>query len=99
MNETDAALMGKALGDRSRVQIVGMLASGEMCACKLLERFAITQPTLSHHMKILCASGLVAVRRDGKWCHYSLRRETLEAYEAFLAGLTQADNGGCCDGR
>ncbi len=101
MNETDAALMGKALSHRNRVQIVGMLAGGEIYACKLLERFAITQPTLSHHMNILCASGLVTVRKEGKWCHYSLRRETLEAYKAFLAGLTrgQADNGGYCDGR
>ena len=99
MNSEQAALVCKALGDTNRMQIVQSLTGGELCACRLLEQFSITQPTLSHHMKILCASGLVAVRREGKWCHYSLRRETLEAYEAFLAGLTQADNGGCCDGR
>jgi len=101
MNESQAALMGKALSEQSRVQIVEMLSGGEMCACKLLERFDITQPTLSHHMKILCACHLVTVRRDGKWCHYSLQRETLAAYTAFLTGLTagEAREGETCDDR
>ena len=96
MNETDAALMGKALGDRSRVQIVGMLAGGEMCACKLLERFAITQPTLSHHMKILCECGLVSARREGKWSHYSLVCGTFAAFQRFIAQLECCKDGGCC---
>ena len=43
----------KALADPTRLEIVDMLSCGELCACKILERFQITQPTLSHHMKIL----------------------------------------------
>ena len=72
MDTMDAAQICKALGDSNRLQIVQMLSNGEKCGCKLLERFEITQPTLSHHMKILCACGLVEVRKEGKWSHYSL---------------------------
>jgi len=46
-----------------------MLSDGEKCGCKLLERFEITQPTLSHHMKILVGCGLVNDRKEGKWHH------------------------------
>ena len=65
MNEMDIALICKALGDANRLKIVKMLSDGEKCGCKLLESFEITQPTLSHHMKILCECGLVAKRENG----------------------------------
>ena len=97
MNAMDVALICKALGDSNRLQIVQMLSGGEKCACKLLEQFAITQPTLSHHMKILCECGLVDARKAGKWMHYSLNCETLAAFQQFLSSLTcGADKGGCC---
>lgn len=48
MNAMDVALICKALGDANRLEIVQMLSDGEKCGCKLLERFEITQPTLSH---------------------------------------------------
>ena len=54
MVEMDVALICKALGDSNRLHIVMSLLQGEMCACRLLEEFSITQPTLSHHMKVLC---------------------------------------------
>ena len=57
MNAMDVALICKALGDANRLEIVKMLSDGEKCGCKLLERFEITQPTLSHHMKILVECG------------------------------------------
>lgn len=62
----------KALSDENRIRILRMLRSGEKCACKLLEELNISQPTLSHHMKILCDAGLVAGRKDGKWMRYSI---------------------------
>jgi ArsR family transcriptional regulator len=62
----------KALGDINRLMIVDMLTKGELCACKILEKFEITQPTLSHHMKTLCACGLVKGRKQGKWTYYSI---------------------------
>jgi len=56
-----------------------MLAGGELCACKILEHFNITQPTLSYQMKILCSSGLVEGVRDGVWMRYSLNKKNIEA--------------------
>lgn len=95
MNTIDYALICKALGDANRLRIVQMLSGGETCACKLLEHFEITQPTLSHHMRILCECGLVNVRREGKWSHYSLSRETLSAFQTFVASLTCCEGGAC----
>jgi len=93
MNEIDIALICKALGDSKRLKIVKMLSSGEKCACKLLNAFDITQPTLSHHMKILTECGLVLARKDGKWSHYSLNSETLSAFKKFISELEL----GCCN--
>ena len=53
MAKLDEVLICKALGDPNRMEIVKMLSDQEKCGCKLLEKFDITQPTLSHHMKIL----------------------------------------------
>ena len=75
MNNVDVAVICKALGDSNRLQIVQMLSDGEKCGCKLLEAFEITQPTLSHHMKILCECGLVSDHKEGKWHHYSINTE------------------------
>lgn len=97
MNPGDAAQICKALSDSNRLQIVQMLTGGEKCACKLLEHFEITQPTLSHHMKILCACGLVHVEKVGKWAHYSLNCETLTSFQAYIGSLAcGGDTGDCC---
>ncbi|WP_369073927.1 ArsR/SmtB family transcription factor [Yanshouia hominis] len=90
LNEMDAAAICKALGDSNRLQIMKRLSTGEICACKLLEQFRITQPTLSHHMKVLCECGLVTARKEGKWSHYSLNRKTLCSFGKFVASLS------CC---
>ncbi|MDD2401629.1 MAG: metalloregulator ArsR/SmtB family transcription factor [Clostridia bacterium] len=77
MGNIDYVLVFKALADETRLEIIKMLSKGELCACKLLENFNITQPTLSYHMKILCDSKLVENRRDGAWMIYSLNKESL----------------------
>jgi len=81
-----AAFM-KALSDETRINIFDMLAQGELCACKILEEFNITQPTLSYHMKILCDSGLVSGRKDGVWMKYTINRDSLEKVENLFAGI------------
>ena len=97
MNTIDIAVICKALGDSNRLQIVQMLSDGEKCGCKLLEAFEITQPTLSHHMKILCECGLVNDRKEGKWHHYSLNCEILKGFIGFIEGLSCVkEGGGCC---
>ena len=100
MNAMDAAVICKALGDSNRIRIVELLTQGELCGCKLLEYFNITQPTLSHHMKILCDAGIVQGRRDGKWVHYSLDPAGAERAKQLLAEQLAADGScpreGCC---
>lgn len=97
MNTIDVALICKALGDSNRLQIVQMLSDGEKCACKLLEQFEITQPTLSHHMKILSECGLIETRKEGKWSHYSLNCETLNTFKKFIDNLScSVEDRGCC---
>lgn len=95
VNSIDVALICKALSDANRLQIVQMLSDGEKCGCKLLEQFDITQPTLSHHMKVLCECGLVESRKEGKWSHYSLNCETLNGFKDFIGGLSCCKEGGC----
>ncbi|SFU34446.1 ArsR/SmtB family transcription factor [Butyrivibrio sp. INlla21] len=94
MKLNEVSLICKALGDANRLEIVQMLSDGEKCGCELLEKFEITQPTLSHHMKNLVDCGLVNDRKEGKWHHYSLNCETLTNYKSFIDGLTCVK---CCD--
>ena len=92
------AQLFKALSDPNRLMIVDMLSCGELCACVILEKFKITQPTLSHHMKSLCDSGLVNGRKEGKWIHYSLNDEAVQSLKTFLDKATMAEeNCICCE--
>ncbi len=84
----------KALADTHRLMIVDMLSCGELCACKILEKLHITQPTLSHHMKILCDCGLVSGRKEGKWTYYSLNKAKVQDFKNFLSSIT-ADKEDC----
>ncbi len=86
-NEKATALVFKAFCDENRIKILNILSSGEKCACKLLETLSVTQPTLSHHMKILCDSGIVSARKEGKWMHYSISQEGLKVAQVYLDTL------------
>jgi ArsR family transcriptional regulator len=77
----------KALADETRLKIIDMLSAGELCACKILEEFQFTQPTLSYHMKILTESGLVTGVRAGAWMRYSLNADTEAKLKLFLDRL------------
>ncbi len=93
-------LMLKAMADETRLRIVEMLTGGELCACKILEHFHITQPTLSYHMKILCESGIVVGRREGAWMRYSLNLDNLSELNEFFNSITTQKmfqpQGDCC---
>ena len=78
----------KAFCDENRWKILEILQGGEKCACVLLNKLEISQPTLSHHMKILCDSGIVAGRKEGKWTHYSICKEGLETAHQLLNTLS-----------
>lgn len=74
----------KALSDTNRLQIINILSCGEKCACRLLEYFDFTQPTLSHHMKVLMECGLVDSRKEGTWNYYSLNTTKANEILKFL---------------
>lgn len=82
----------KALCDPKRLAILEQLRSGEKCACVLQEPMDLTQSGLSYHMKILCDSGLVESRQDGKWTHYHLseagREKALQLLQALITPTT-----------
>lgn len=73
-NYASDAKVFKALCDEKRLHILELLRSGEKCACELISSMGIGQSALSYHMKILCESGIVTSRQDGKWTHYRLSK-------------------------
>lgn len=91
LDEKKTALIFKAFCDENRIRILNLLSTGEKCACKLLEELNITQPTLSHHMKILCDSGIVVGRKEGKWTHYSISNKGVEKAKKYLDVITRTD--------
>lgn len=85
MDYQKLAKLLKVVAESNRLQILEMLSCGEMCACDILDHFNLTQPTLSHHMKVLEDNGLVAVTRKGKWHYYSLNQDKASL---IIDGLT-----------
>ncbi len=96
---TDLDAVFKALASEQRREILRILsdatpdagktccAPDEVCGCRLSERLGLVPSTISHHMSILRAAGLVTARRDGQWVYYTLRREVLEAAAEELQRL------------
>ena len=90
----------KALCDPKRLAILEQLRSGEKCACVLLEGLNLTESGLSYHMKILCESGIVASRQEGKWIHYRLNPAGRDAAMELLHRLAtpEVETGEPCSG-
>lgn len=86
-NYEENAKIIKALSDPSRLKIIDILSCGERCACDILEHFDFTQPTLSHHMKVLMDCGLVVCRKEGLWSYYSLNTTNCNKLILFLMNL------------
>lgn len=84
----EQAKVFKALCDPKRLAILEQLRSGEKCACVLLEPMDLTQSGLSYHMRILCDSGLVVSRQEGKWTHYRLSEAGRDRALELLRALT-----------
>lgn len=85
----DNAKILKAISDPKRLRIVDMLSCGELCGCEILEAFQITQPTLSHDMRVLIEAGIVKDRREGKNTYYSLDQERLAKFKGTLHEITE----------
>jgi len=84
----DLARVFKALGDPVRLRLVSMIASrgkgGEVCVCELTPAFDLSQPTISHHLKLLRQAGLIDCERRGTWVYYWVRPGALDRLAAFL---------------
>lgn len=78
----------KALGDPARLRLLSLIAAqpaGEACNCELVAPLGLSQPTVSHHLKVLHDVGLLARDRRGQWIYYRIRPEQLAAVQAALA--------------
>ena len=90
-----------ALCDARRQRILALLHSGEKCACVLIDEMDMPQSSLSYHMKILCDSGIVTSREEGKWTHYQISRPGSEKAVELLKEITAVTEredgcGRCC---
>ncbi len=88
----------KALCDPKRLAILELLRGGEKCACVLMAQLNMGQSAVSYHMKILCESGIVVSRQEGKWTHYRLCENGSRAAAELLTALTtpNAEQDHCC---
>ncbi|HUQ46091.1 MAG TPA: metalloregulator ArsR/SmtB family transcription factor [Gemmatimonadaceae bacterium] len=103
LDASAAAGLFHALSDPIRVEVLGMLGSGERCVCDLTEALDIAQSRLSWHLKTLKDAGLVSDRREGRWSYYTLQPAAFAQAEAALAALRPRARrlalraAGCCD--
>ena len=95
-NHQEDAKIFKALCDPKRLAILEQLRSGEKCACVLQEPMDLSQSGLSYHMKILCDSGIVTSRQEGKWTYYRLSASggvwAMGRLRAILTSDTETDH-------
>jgi ArsR family transcriptional regulator, arsenate/arsenite/antimonite-responsive transcriptional repressor len=83
----DLAQLLKALADPTRLRLVSMVAAhenGEACVCELTEPLGLTQPTISHHLKVLIDAGILTRDKRGVWAYYALVPRALDALAAVL---------------
>jgi len=81
------AALFRVLGDETRLEIVGLLAAagGALCVCEIEPRFNLSQPTISHHLRLLREAGVVTSERRGTWVYYALDSKRVEAVRDFCA--------------
>ena len=90
LREPDARNMAqlfKALSDPARLRLLSLIAAqpdGEACNCELVEPLGLSQPTVSHHLKVLHDAGLLARERRGQWVYYWIRPEQFDAVRSAL---------------
>jgi ArsR family transcriptional regulator len=90
-NYEEYVLIFKAFSDETRLKIISMLSDKELCACRILERFNITQPTLSYHMKMLTDIGLVNAVKNGSWVNYTINKSKEEELINFIKYILNSD--------
>ena len=89
MNAKEYAGLFQALSEETRVRVVEMLTKEKRCACQILEKLEISQPTLSHHMRILSGAGLVTTEKRGKWVFYGINEAVFADLKDFVERIGQ----------
>lgn len=89
---TNLAVVFKALGDKTRLDIVRLLRGKELCVCDIIDAFSHSQPAISHHLKILKHAGIVNDNRDGKWIYYTTDEIVFKEIEFFIREQLEADS-------
>lgn len=79
--------MFKAIADENRLKILSILTHGRLCACDILENMDLSQPTVSHHLKILQQAGLITVEKKGRWNYYSIVDEKIADMKTVLEAM------------
>ena len=74
----------KAIAEPTRLKILEMVTSEEMCVCEIIDKLHLSQPAISHHLKILRQAEIIKDRKEGKWTFYSLNKDS---YKALLASI------------
>ena len=87
MDNKELSNILKALGDETRLQIFIMLKDKKLCGYHILDKLNVTQPTLSHHMKILCDVGLVIAEKDWKWIYYSQNKTKIKEIQFIIDNI------------
>ncbi len=93
VSEENAASLAralKALADPARLRIVSMIAAhedGEACVCDLTDPLGLSQPTVSHHLKVLTAAGFLTRSKRGTWAYYRIAPGSLDAVSSFISAV------------
>ncbi|MBT8213081.1 MAG: metalloregulator ArsR/SmtB family transcription factor [Acidimicrobiia bacterium] len=86
---TELAGVMKALADPARLRILNLMtAAGEVCACDLEAPLGLSQPTVSHHLKVLREAGIIEREQRGRWAYFSARAETMASISAALSPVS-----------
>lgn len=95
MDYEKVSLVLKAISDPKRIKIIDLLSCGSLCACDVLKHFDFTQPTLSHHMKVLENAGIVSVSKQSQWHHYALREDFIQEFMGSMIQLFSNNEEDC----
>lgn len=91
---TQLVAVAKSFADPTRVRVIAALRERELCVCELCDALRVTQSTLSTHLQVIRAAGLVQTRKQGKWIYYALDPASLQLVDSvfgFFSGTLRSD--------
>jgi ArsR family transcriptional regulator, arsenate/arsenite/antimonite-responsive transcriptional repressor len=84
----DLTALGQAIADPTRVRIIAALRRGELCVCELVDALEISQSTLSGHLQVLRRTGMVTIKKEGRWIYYSLADRKMALIQGIFSHLS-----------